>query len=339
MTIEVKKETLHLDTVYGTLAVDDLLVKEIIESAPFQRLKEINQYGVVNFIVPTENYTRFDHSLGVYYLLKKHNCPREEQIAGLLHDVSHTAFSHVGDYVFKQTYPGHSYQDDIHIWYLKESGLGELLEKHGLSSEALDNKNPAFKALDRPLPELCADRIEYNLQGALLRGLMTRREFHQIVQALEYKEDQWVIHCPDAAKKLGYCSLVMTETLWGAAWEVLAYQYTAEALHRSFAIGLITFQEFHFSTDQLVWNKLITSEDPIIAEKIYLIKNVHSTFHLSPHGEEDLLLKLKFRGINPVIATPEGNFPLTALDSHYQKEFKRVQEVLEKGWPIRFVSH
>jgi len=56
--------------------------------------------GVTN---PT---TRFDHSVGVMLLIRKLGAGSspasallKEQVAALLHDVSHTAFSHVIDYV------------------------------------------------------------------------------------------------------------------------------------------------------------------------------------------------------------------------------------------------
>lgn len=249
-------ETLHLDSPYGTLVVNDPLAIDLILSQPFQRLKEINQYGVVNFIVPTESYTRFDHSLGVYHLLITHHCSREEQIAGLLHDVSHTVFSHVGDYVFEERCPGSSYQDDIHLWFLETCGLSKILEKHGYTKECIDHKSPRFLALDRPLPELCADRIEYNLQGGLLRNLLTREDFNKIQQSLSFNAGKWTLDSLDCAKKLAYCSLIMTETLWSSAWEALSYRLTAEALRHSFTISLITFDEFHFSTDISVWEKL-----------------------------------------------------------------------------------
>lgn len=330
------QETLHLDTPYGTLVVNDPLAIDLIHSQPFQRLKEINQYGVVNFIVPTESYTRFDHSIGVYHLLIAHECSREEQIAGLLHDVSHTVFSHVGDYVFEEKNPGSSYQDDIHLWYLETCGLSKILEKHDYTKEKIDHKNPSFLALDRPLPELCADRIEYNLQGGLLRNLLTREDFHKIHQSLSYKSGQWTIDSLECAQKLGACSLIMTETLWSSAWESLSYRLTAEALRHSFTISLVTFDEFHFSTDISVWEKLKNSTDPYIKERMDKIENIHSAFSLTDHGNEDVLLKLKFRGIDPLVMTSKGIFPLTHLDTSYRHEYQRVKTEIEKGWAIKF---
>lgn len=38
--------------------------------------------------------------MGVMLLIKKLNGSIEEQIAGWIHDISHTAFSHLIDYVF-----------------------------------------------------------------------------------------------------------------------------------------------------------------------------------------------------------------------------------------------
>lgn len=325
-------------TVYGPLTIDDPLVHELIESAPFQRLKGINQYGVVNFIVPTESYTRFDHSLGVYHLLKKHGLSKEEQIAGLLHDVSHTVFSHVGDYVFKEKYPGGSYQDDIHLWYLEESGLAKILQKHGLSKESIDHKCPRFQALDQPLPYLCADRIEYNLQGGYLRNLLTKKDFDEIANALSWDSTRWLIQSEDAALKLAYSSLIMTETLWGAPWEALSYHLTAECLRKSFEISLVTFDEFHFSTDTLIWNKLLSSKDPYISNRMGKIKNIHACYTLTEHGDGDIIVKPKFSGINPLVATEKGIFPLTFINEQYAQEFERVKTVLRPGWALKLIS-
>jgi uncharacterized protein len=327
-------ETLNLSTVYGPLAIDDPLAVDLILSPSFQRLKGINQYGVVKYITPTEEYTRFDHSLGVYHLLKMAKASRDEQIAGLLHDVSHTVFSHVGDYVFQDQYPGDSYQDDIHLWYLAECGIDKILKEYGVDVETVNHKRDDFLALDRPLPHLCADRIEYNLQGGLLRGILSKEEFEQITSELDFAEGQWSLKTIESALALGRCSLVMTKTLWGAAWEALSYRFAAEALRRSFEIRLVTFEEFHFSTDDAVWEKLSTSSDPAISRLIQKICNIRHEFSLTDPGKEDLLLKLKFRGLDPSIRTGQEPASLTTLHPPYLQEFNNTKACMEKGWAI-----
>ncbi len=335
---KVSLSSIELKTRYGAVTIQDPLAQELILSEPFQRLKSIHQYGVVQFIKPIEEYSRFDHSIGVYLLLQKNGVSRNEQIAGLLHDVSHTVFSHVGDYVFKEHYPGGSYQDDIHIWYLKECGIDAILAKHGIETEQIFHVRPEFQALDQPLPYLCADRIEYNLQGGLLRGLLTQEDFFAIYEDLAFEEGSWHLKNVSLAEKLGNCSLVMTETLWGSAWEALAYRYTAEALRRAFEIELITFHEFHFSSDDIVWGKLVSSPEPLIADRVGRMKRIESCFNLTEPGKGDLTLKLKFRGIDPVVKLPEGRFSLTQLSDSYRKEYERVKAVMERGWHLTFES-
>lgn len=329
---------LEIPSAYGTISIEDPLTCELILSPAFQRLKEIHQYGVVHFVTPTEPYSRFDHSIGVYYLLKKIGASYEEQISGLLHDVSHTVFSHVGDYVFRNNSNDGSYQDDIHLWYLKESGLEEILNKYGLSGEKVYHGRDDFVALDQPLPHLCADRFEYNLQGGLLRGLLSQDDFNQILEQLSYRNGRWIIGNIPLAEKLGNCSLVMTETLWGSAWESLIYRYAADALKRAFAIDVITFHEFHFSTDDLVWNKLKESNDAHIKSCIENMIGIHDHYTLVHIGEEDILIKLKFRGIDPWVKTPDGECLLTEKSTAYACNYQNVNQTMQAGWPIKFTA-
>jgi hypothetical protein len=85
-------------------------VLRIIDSSPFQRLKKISQLGLVSFVYPAANHSRFEHSLGVYrnsllFLRQLGNHPRFCQlvspadaqlliVAALLHDVGHWPFCH-----------------------------------------------------------------------------------------------------------------------------------------------------------------------------------------------------------------------------------------------------
>src|ERR1700722_9123583 len=88
------------DRVYGNVTIDDPGVLALIECPTFRRLQGIKQAGPSAIAFPFKTVTRFEHSLGVYLLLGRFGADRREQVAGLLHDISHTAFSHAVGFVF-----------------------------------------------------------------------------------------------------------------------------------------------------------------------------------------------------------------------------------------------
>src|SRR5947199_4454645 len=106
-----------IDRVYGEVEVNDPALLSLIECPTFQRLKGIRQAGPSAFAFPFKTVTRFEHSLGVYLLLCRLGADRRQRIAGLLHDLSHTAFSHAVDFLF------HSDEQDYHE-RLKPAFLG-----------------------------------------------------------------------------------------------------------------------------------------------------------------------------------------------------------------------
>ena len=92
--------TLH-DPVHGAIQVDELEWL-LIQSRPVQRLKGIKQLGLVDAVYPGANHTRFEHSLGTMYvaglMASRLGLSQEEvrkvRLAGLLHDLGHSALSH-----------------------------------------------------------------------------------------------------------------------------------------------------------------------------------------------------------------------------------------------------
>ncbi len=113
-----EKPKLHIhDNVFGTLTFTDY-ERKVVNSPLLQRLTQITQMGLANFVYPGAVHNRFSHSLGVshisakiYRQLMESDTGRDKtnikedintlKLAGLLHDIGHCPFSHVSDDVIK----------------------------------------------------------------------------------------------------------------------------------------------------------------------------------------------------------------------------------------------
>lgn len=327
-----------IETFYGSCTIEEPVLLELIEHPAFQRLKFIHQYGVAYYTTHKEEFSRYDHSLGVFMVLRKQGQSLEGQIAGLLHDVSHTIFSHVGDWVFAKAHEEKDYQNSIHPAFLKESGLAEVLERHGLKVEDILPTETLFPALERPGPELCADRIDYNIQGAYYQNFLTKKEALEIFEDLCFVGGDWISFRPDLMRKMALFTLFMTQDCWGSPTNDLASTYLAESLLRGIEIGLLSWNELHFGQDDIIWHRLTLSEDPFIAGRMQDIFRVPQSYELVPSFLADRTIKAKFRGIDPWIATQEGKVRLTVYDPLFAEEYQKAKQKMSDGWSIRFVQ-
>jgi HD superfamily phosphohydrolase len=89
------------DPVHGAIQIDEL-ERHLISSRPVQRLKGIKQLGLVETVYPGASHSRFEHSIGTMYMagrMAEHlglsgEEVRKVRLAGLLHDLGHSALSH-----------------------------------------------------------------------------------------------------------------------------------------------------------------------------------------------------------------------------------------------------
>ncbi len=324
-----------VDTFYGPIEVDEPILIELIHSPAVERLKEIHQYGIAYYTkTHPEEYTRHDHSLGVFAILRLKNAPLEEQIAGLLHDLSHTAFSHVGDWVYQKAHQEEDYQTSIHDQYLERSGIGEILKRHGFQIEQVSPKRADFLMLEQPLPNLCADRIDYNIQGAYFQNFLTKEEAIHLVEDLSFEEGKWVLSNQDLALKLSRFSLFMTENCWGSAENSMTSQWLANAILRSVELGLITWDDFHFGTDSAIWDRLTAANDPTIQKQMEMIRTPSQYVRPADPLKAHRFLKFKCRGIDPWIKHERKIVRLTSLSPSLKEALQGIQRRSIEGWPV-----
>lgn len=332
-------DALVIDTLYGSCTITEPIIIELLEHPMMLRLKEIHQYGVDHYVIKESDYNRYDHSVGVFMLLRKFNRPLNEQVAGLLHDISHTVFSHVGDWIFGKGDQINSYQDDHHEQFLKESGIENVLQKHGFSIEDIHHKdNHAFQALEQPLPDICADRLEYNLRGGLIERMLTHDDIKAIVEDIQFQDGTWFFTHAELAKKFALCPLYMTEHVWTSPASVMISSWTGSMLKIALDKHILSYDEIHFSTDDHVWRKLTACNEYHIAHYLQKIMSYKDHIHPGTPLDYDIHTKVKFRGVNPLILV-EGNLVrLTDIDLEFKTEFERIKNITQTGWYIKFLS-
>ncbi|WP_129597410.1 HD domain-containing protein [Methanohalophilus profundi] len=104
----VSSRAIH-DPVHKTILLTPLQ-KELVETPQVQRLRSIQQLGLVDIVYPGAKHSRFEHSLGTMHMASLMadalSLPQEDkvkvEVAGLLHDVGHSAYSHAVEDVLKR---------------------------------------------------------------------------------------------------------------------------------------------------------------------------------------------------------------------------------------------
>ena len=312
-------------------------IKSVLETPTMERLKSVDQSGPARYLGPAlPSFTRYEHSLGVWALLKKTGASLKEQIAGLLHDSSHTTFSHVSDFVFANKlgeFTQNGYQDLIHMEFLKKRvNLLKALAEFGITNDDLNPDKQEYKRLEQPLPDMCADRIQYNIHTGVLFRLISKYEAKKVFDNIEFKDGKWFFTKKHRAKKFAELSVYFTQNFWGAKWDISLYIHFANALKRALELKLITVDDL-FSTDNIVMNKLTKNQDRIIQLNLQQCKEPLVKIHGKKY--KTIFYKPKFRGIDPFVQNETGKLVrLSKIDPLFKNYYDSVREWCEKGYEL-----
>ncbi|MCG8467819.1 MAG: HD domain-containing protein [Gemmatimonadetes bacterium] len=178
------------DPLWGNIHVD-ADAADLLDTAPFQRLRRVKQLGFTHLVYPGGAHSRFLHALGVYHLVGRavHHLEQNGQLerldsaerealpivrlAALLHDVGHYAFSHAMEELAPASIPGDHAEMARH--FLEAEPIREVLERYGPG--ALDDVAELIRGTSRhPLQGLVAgsldlDKIDYLRRDALFCGV------------------------------------------------------------------------------------------------------------------------------------------------------------------------
>jgi len=311
------------------------LALSLISLPAFERLYHIGQYGSYWFGIPEADTNRAEHSLGVYYLLRHFGASREEQIAGLLHDISHTVFSHVIDYVWANDSQGQTSQDKSHAAIIAQEPVKGMLERFGFDCRVIGDLE-RHKLLDRELPDLCADRLDYFLRDSVCYKEITPEEAMGILKKLDLANSTIAVIDADVARFLVKHSIMMTWKHWGPAWGCFMFERTAEAIRLAFQEGLITKADF-FSTDKEIWQKIKQSANPKILKAVSDVENIRQIKLCLDEKDYDYHLYSKFRVMDPLVLTSAGTRRVTEIFPELAKTLAEEKESFNHGHYIKII--
>jgi len=175
------------DEVHGYIELDEVALR-IVDLDVFQRLRRIKQLGVTFYVYPGAVHTRFSHSLGVYYLMKKLSerlasegyIPRDDipllEASALLHDIGHLPYSHALETFYtRESGQGFEHEDLSREIILNDPEVSEALSAFGIDKhEAASiiygrHREPLYNQLMSS--DLDVDRMDYLVRDSLHTGV------------------------------------------------------------------------------------------------------------------------------------------------------------------------
>lgn len=286
-----------IDRVYGEIEITDPVIIDLINSPTLERLKGVDQAGYFELSFPGTRHSRFEHSVGVYALLTRYGASLEERIAGLIHDVSHTAFSHCADYVLADSGAKQDHQDNTFKTFVRASTIPEILAAHGFDLERiLDDRN--FPLKETLLPDLCADRIDYSLRWAVI-AYGKDAQADSFLEHLTAEKNTWIFRDFESAQAYAELFRQLNATYFSGIQSATMFRTVGDYLKHALAKRYITEQDL-YTTDSEVLEKIAAHLDTDAELRLYHRRMNGETGIVSNPSDYDARVSCKSRVVDPL---------------------------------------
>lgn len=213
------------DPVHGFIHFDDI-ERKIIDSRPFQRLRNIKQLAFCYYVYPGAMHTRFEHSLGVMELATmvfdhfnnenhkdydKFKSYIEEsmtikearrllRLTALLHDIGHLPYSHSGESILPKEGERQLNHVDVSIAIIQDSKVTEIIKKDKNLPDGFIDKIALLLAEEKPTElkllrqiisgQFDADRIDYLIRDSHYCGVTYGIfDYQRLLETLRLSQD------------------------------------------------------------------------------------------------------------------------------------------------------
>jgi HD superfamily phosphohydrolase len=198
----IQKRKIVNDPVFGFINAPVGLLLDIINHPYMQRLTRIKQMGLSSVVYPGAQHTRFQHSLGAFYLMseavhqltaKGRSITEEEaeavEAAILMHDIGHGPFSHV----LENTIVKDVCHEEISLLLMNKMNE-EMGGRLSLAIQIFKDKYPKRFLHQLVSGQLDMDRLDYLARDSFFTGVVEGNiGAARIIKMLDIKDDQLVV--------------------------------------------------------------------------------------------------------------------------------------------------
>lgn len=312
------------DRIYGKIKIKDRVIQELILSKPMQRLLKISQDGAPHYIQPVRTVNRFEHSIGVWYLSTLFKRPMEEQIACLLHDTPHTAFSHVIDIVMEDEH--HEFHEQFTEQIILNSNIPKILSKHKIDiNKVLQKEN--FPLLENNLPDISFDRWDYFMRDGFTIGYLPMSLIDQFLYSIFEKNNNLFFKDIRTASTFAILFTNFSRLIWLDPTSHGSFFLLAKAIKIALDKKIISQKDF-FTNDTYLLNKLKTSKNKEIIKLLKRLSPGHEFVYTNKKEAEfygpnkpryvDPLVRIKGKMIRLSDLVPNLKFFFSEFVSNYK---------------------
>lgn len=322
------------DEIYGEFEINEPVLIDILNSEALNRLRGISMAGFYPAYpeIANENVTRYYHSVGVFLLLRKFGASLEEQIAGLIHDLSHTAFSHTIDYVREnvENQKNHNYQDDNHETFVKKSDISKILEKYKIDLDyILNDKN--FTLKENNVPNICADRIDYSIrQGVSQYNVINNEEKDRILNSLTTYNGSFVFKDYETAKFFAEFFWKMDDNEYSGFKSAIMFTLSGKLFQIAIEKGYVTFEDFSKHNDKTIIEKIRKFENTDKELKKYF-NYLNMPKEKFENNKNNCIRQCfcKVRKIDPQFISKDGLKRVSDIDSEFKNKLENIDKFRE----------
>ena len=303
------------DIIWRKTEIVDKDILAVLNHSATQRLKKIwiSSYGYLFNL--QRSSTRFEHSLGVYLLLRHFKAPKREQLAGLIHDISHTALSHLSTYAIQGKYTGEEFHELMQKKFIVGSGMADLLTKLGYSPDDLLHTSN-FTLLENNLPDICADRLDYALRDGLHLQILSRQQADTILAGLTVNNREFVFSNEEAAFLYSFNFYLLSLMFYGSPSEAHFNNDFGMLVKYAMKIGVLKDKDW-FSDDVYLIGKIKRSKKPKIQKWLETYNQNLVVYEDSKNPTK--IYPKKIRVVDPKILIGNKLQRLTDINDLYRK--------------------